>query len=68
MRKPAQELYWNVTRIRNWISQTNLLMAYATLKLREKIKLLYLTVKYDNGYAVSENKYISPDEFNMTND
>ena len=37
-------------------------------KIEGKDKTLYLTVKYDNGYAVSENKYISPDEFNMTND
>ena len=25
---------------------------------------LYLTVKYENGYAMSESKYISPQEFN----
>ena len=37
-------------------------------KIEGKDKTLYLTVKYDNGYAVSENKYINPDEFNMTND
>lgn len=37
-------------------------------KIEGKDKTLYLTVKYDNGYAVSEKKYISPDEFNMTND
>lgn len=27
-------------------------------------KTLYVTVKYQNGYAVSEDKYVSPDEFN----
>lgn len=27
-------------------------------------KTLYVTVKYQNGYAVSEDKYASPDEFN----
>lgn len=36
------------------------------VKLEGKDKTLYLTVKYDNGYAVSEDKYLSPNEFNTT--
>lgn len=27
-------------------------------------KILYMTVKYQNGYATSPNKYLSPSEFN----
>ena len=38
------------------------------VKLEGKDKTLYMTVKYNNGDAISEDKYISPDEFNMTND
>ena len=27
---------------------------------------LYMTIKYENGYATSPHKYVSPDEFNTT--
>ena len=37
-------------------------------KIEGKDKTLYLTVKYDDGYAVSKDKYISPDEFTTTTD
>ena len=34
------------------------------VKLTDGEETLYLTVKYENGYAVSKSKYISPQEFN----
>lgn len=37
-------------------------VCYVTLKGPDRD--LYLTVKYRNGYAISEKKYVSPDEFN----
>lgn len=34
------------------------------VKIKEKDKTLYLTVKYQNGYCSSEDKYVSPSSFN----
>ncbi|MCI2105302.1 MAG: hypothetical protein LKK00_01075 [Intestinimonas sp.] len=34
------------------------------VKLINSEKTLYMTVKYQNGYATSPNKYLSPSEFN----
>lgn len=34
------------------------------VELQDGDKTLYLTVKYQNGYAMSEKKFCSPDEFN----
>lgn len=34
------------------------------VKLVRQDKTLYLTVKYQNGYAASPNKYVEPSEFN----
>lgn len=34
------------------------------IKLANGDETVYLTIKYQNGYASSPNKYISPSEFN----
>lgn len=34
------------------------------VKIKGKDKTLYLTVKYQNGYCSSEDKYVSPSSFN----
>ena len=34
------------------------------VQLQYEDKTMYLTIKYQNGYAMSEEKYISPGEFN----
>ena len=34
------------------------------VKIKGKEKTLYLTVKYQNGYCISEDKYPNPASFN----
>lgn len=34
------------------------------VKLTDGKDIMYLTVKYKNGYAMSDSKYLSPREFN----
>lgn len=67
MRKPVQELMECYQDQKLDITD-KFVDGVCYTKIEGKDKTLYLTVKYDNGYAISENKYISPDEFNMTND